>query len=98
VSLNRYAKKRDAVEREVFDALRDCGFSVEPLDRPCDALVGYRRRMWLVECKTGDKGYGKALNANQQKFADNWRGPPIVILRSATDAIDWAVQVSQEAA
>lgn len=98
MSLNRYAKKRDAVEKEVFDALRQCGFSVEPLDRPCDALVGFRRRCWLIEVKSGDKGYGKSLNANQQKFADAWRGPEIVILRSATDAIDWAVMVSQEAA
>ena len=98
MSLNRWAKRRDAAEPEVFTALRDCGFSVEPLDRPCDAVVGFRGRCWLVEVKSTDKGYGKALNPNQQKFADKWRGPKIVILRSAHDAIDWAVQVSQEAA
>lgn len=98
MTLNRYAKKRDAAEKEVFDALRHCGLSVEPLDRPVDALVGYRGRCWLVEVKSSDKGYGKSLNANQQKFADKWRGPDVVILRSAQDAIDWAVQVSVESA
>jgi hypothetical protein len=60
--------------------------------------VGFRRRCWLIEVKTGSKGYGKELNANQKRFAEAWRGPEIVILRSAQDAIDWAVMVSQEAA
>lgn len=96
MSLNRYAKKRDAAEPEVFTALRQCGFSVEPLDRPVDALVGFRSRCWLIEVKSSAKGYGKKLNPNQQAFADKWRGPEIVILRSAQDAIDWAVQVASE--
>lgn len=98
MSLPRYAKKRDGVEKEVFDALRQCGFSVEPMDTPCDALVGFRRRCWLIEVKSGSKGYGKDLNANQRRFAEAWRGPEIVILRSAQEAIDWCVMVSQEAA
>ncbi len=98
MTLNRYAKRRDAAEPEVFTTLRQCGFSVEPLDRPVDALVGFRRRMWLVEVKSGHKGYAKALNPNQQKFSDQWRGPEIVILRDAQEAQDWAVQVSGEAA
>lgn len=98
MSLNRYAKKRDAAEPEVFATLRQCGFSVEPLDKPVDAIVGYRRRCWLVEVKSGHKGYAKSLNPNQQSFAERWRGPEIVILRSAQDAMDWAVQVSKEAA
>lgn len=98
MSIPRFAKKRDGVEKEVFEALRDCGFSVEPLDTPCDALVGFRRRTFLVEVKTGAKGYGKSLNENQKRFSETWRGSEIVILRSSQDAIDWAVQVSQEAA
>jgi len=96
VSLNRYAKRRDIAEKEVFAALRQCGFSVEPLDRPVDALVGFRGRCWPVEVKSSAKGYGKKLNENQQAFADKWRGPDVVILRSAQDAIDWAVQVASE--
>jgi hypothetical protein len=47
-----------------------------------------------VEAKSSDKGYGKDLNANQKAFAAGWRGPKVVILRSAQDAIDWAVDVA----
>ena len=96
MSLLRYAKRRDAVEREVFDALRQCGFPVEPTDKPVDAWVGFRGRCWPVEVKSGSKGYGKELNANQKKFAAAWRGPEIVILRSSQDAIDWCVKVASE--
>jgi len=96
VSLNRWAKRRDAAEKEVFAAIRQCGFSVEPLDRPVDAIVGFRRRMWPVEVKSSDKGYGKSLNANQQKFADQWRGPDVVVLRNAQEAIDWCCMMAVE--
>ena len=94
----RRAAKRDASEPEIVSALIQCGFSVERMDKPTDLLVGFRRRCWLVECKSSDKGYGKDLNENQKQFAAKWRGPEIVILRSAQDAIDWAVQVASEAA
>lgn len=90
--------KRDASEPEIVTALLQCGFSVERMDKPVDLLVGFRRRTWLVECKTGTKGYGKSLNPNQQDFASKWRGSEIVVLHDAQEAIDWAVQVSQEAA
>ena len=96
MSINRYAKKRDAAEKEVFAALRQCGFSVEPSDRPVDAWVGFRGLCWPVEVKSSHTGYGKALNGNQQAFADKWRGPKVVILRSAQDAIDFAVKVASE--
>jgi Holliday junction resolvase len=98
MSLPRYAAKRDVSEPEIVSALEQCGFSVERLDKPVDLLVGFRGRMWLIECKSSDKGYGKALNRNQKKFSDRWRGTPVVILRSAQDAIDWAVSVASEAA
>ena len=96
MSLNRYAKRRDVAEPEVFAALRQCGFSVEPADKPVDAWVGFRGRCWPVEVKSSDKGYGKSLNANQQKFADRWRGPKVVILRSAQEAVDFAVEVAAD--
>lgn len=90
MSLNRYAKKRDFSEPEIVKALTDCGFSVHRLDQPTDLLVGFRGRCWLVECKT-DK---RKLNDNQVEFTATWRGPKVVVLRSAQDAIDWAVEVS----
>ena len=94
----RHAAKRDASEPEIVSALEQCGFTVERLDTPVDLLVGFRRRTWLVEVKTGHKGYGKSLNKNQKTFAERWRGSEIVVLHDAQEAIDWAVQVSQEAA
>lgn len=92
MSLNRYAKKRDASEPEIVSALLQCGFSVERLDRPVDLAVGFRGKCWLVECKVE----GAKLNKNQVEFVAGWRGPKVVVLRSAQDAVDWCVQVASE--
>ncbi len=95
MSMPRRAAKRDASEKEIVAVLRQCGFSVYLMDRPVDALVGFRNRIWLVEFKSGHKGYGKALNANQQSFADRWKGPPIVVLHDEQEALDWAVEMAK---
>lgn len=92
----RRAAKRDNSEPEIVTALTQCGFSVYRLDRPVDLLLGFRGRTWIAECKTGTKGYAKRLNDNQQSFSDAWRGSKVVVLTSAQDAIDFAVQVSVE--
>lgn len=96
MSLNRYAKKRDASEPEIVTALQQCGFSVVRIDTPADLLVGFRGRCWVIECKSGSKGYAKDLNANQKAFDASWRGPKLVILRSAQEAIDWAVEAASK--
>lgn len=95
MTMPRYAAKRDRSESGIVKVLRQCGFCVELMDTPVDALVSFRGRMWLVEIKTGRKGYGKALNANQQSFADRWKGPPIVILHDEQQALDWAVEMAK---
>ena len=94
MSINRYNAKRDASEREIVSALQQFGFSVYRLNQPVDLLVGFRGKNHLIECKSGNKGYAKALNENQKKFDDEWRGDKVVTLRSAQDAIDWAVEVA----
>jgi hypothetical protein len=94
MSLNRYAKKRDIAEPEVVTTLKQCGFSVERIDTPVDLIVGFRRRTFLVEVKTGKRKF----NENQRGFVEAWRGSEIVTLRDAQEAMDWAVMVSQEAA
>jgi len=94
MSMPRHNPKRDSAEPEIVTALKTCGFSVERMNKPVDLAVGFRGRMWLIEVKSGDKGYAKSLNENQKRFAAGWRGPQVVILRSAQDAIDWAVQVA----
>lgn len=94
MSLNRYAKKRDIAEPEVVRTLRNCGFSVERIDTPVDLIVGFRRKTFLVEVKTGKRG----LNANQKTFKAEWRGSEIITLRDAQEAMDWAVEVAARAA
>ena len=96
----RRAAKRDVSEPEIVTTLRDAGFSVHPISQTGlpDLLCGFRRRTFLVEVKSSDKGYGKGLNPNQQRFADRWAGVPIVILRNANEAADWACQIAIETA
>ena len=90
----RRAAKRDIAEPEIVRVLVQCGFSVYRLNQPVDLLVGFRGRNFLVEVKTGNKGYGKSLNDNQRDFNDGWRGAKVVTLHSAQDAMDWAVSVA----
>lgn len=96
MSIKRWATKRDTAESGIVKVLRDCGMSVQLLDTPVDLLVGFRRRTFLVEVKSGTKGYAKKLNENQEDFVAKWRGSDVVILRSEQDAMDWAVQVAVE--
>lgn len=85
--------KRDAAEPAIFDALRQHGLSVEPTDKPLDAVVGYGGRTYLVEVKTG-KGKTTAM---QDAFFARWRGHAVV-LRSVDDAIQFARHVRAEIA
>jgi Holliday junction resolvase len=87
MSLRRYANRRDASEKPIVDLLEKTGCSVVRLDKPVDLLVGYRGVTHLVEVKTGGTHYGKKLNANQSDFADGWRGSPVVVMRTADDAL-----------
>jgi hypothetical protein len=83
----RLASRRDVVEREVARAFVGLGCSVWHIDRPVDLLVGCAGRNYLVEVKSGEKGYGKGLNANQEAFAAGWRGGRVFIARSQDDAV-----------
>ncbi len=85
----RHATKRDESEPEIVKDLRKMGVSVYRLDTPVDLLLGFRNKTYLAECKTGSKGYGKALNKNQQDFDDNWRGGSVAVFRTPQDAVDW---------
>lgn len=92
--------KRDAAEPEIVAALRKFGFSVERISEPGkpDLLCGFRGKTILVEVKSGSKGYARQLNKSQQIFADTWRGSPVVVLRSADEAIDFAARMAVETA
>lgn len=74
MSLNRYAKRRDASEPAIVAALEKIGCGVIRLDE-IDLLVGYRGRNVLIECKSGDKPpSARKLTPNQVKLRDHWRG------------------------
>ena len=83
MTLNRYAKNRDTNEREIVDGLRAMGARVVQIDRPVDLLVGYRRKTFLLEVKSG-KG---RLTALQAEFFDAWAGGTAVVVRSLEEAI-----------
>ena len=80
-------EKRDANEAEIVQVLRDAGRSVELLPggngRP-DLLVGWARsRIVLMEVKT-PKGN---LEPDQVTWHRNWRGMPVVVVRSPAEAL-----------
>ncbi len=90
MGLARYSNTRDGNEKTIIDALRRIGATVFPLDKPCDLLVGYRGRNFLLEVKLplGPKG-GSAhsqLNDVQKDFAQGWHGQ-FEVVRSAEEAI-----------
>lgn len=81
VSLNRYAKRRDANESEIVEALEKVGATVERLDTPADLLVGWHgprhlhRRNYLIEVKMP----GARLTRAQERFHEAWRGQICVV-------------------
>lgn len=54
MSLSRIAKKRDANEPEIVEALESIGVRVWRLDRPCDLLTLYRGIWRPLEVKMPD--------------------------------------------
>lgn len=83
MSIRRHSAKRDGNEAEIFDALRNAGFSVYRLDQPTDAVIGYRGKTMLIEIKMP----GAKLNDNQREFFSTWKGATPPILRTVEDAI-----------
>jgi hypothetical protein len=90
----RRAAKRDATERAIVTALRLVGWSIEFLsltDGP-DLLLGRFGQTHLAECKTANK----PLREGQAQWHDEWRGSPVVILRSVEDALRFHRECEQK--
>lgn len=90
MSLNRFAKQRDANEPEIVAALQAVGATVVRLDKPVDLLVGYRGANYLIEVKlpAGSRG-GTAHSAptdGQVVFFATWRGKASLV-RTPEDAL-----------
>ena len=70
--------------RRMGDGLRAIGARVVQIDRPVDLLVGYRRRTFLLEVKSG-RG---RLTPLQVEFFEAWSGGTAVVVHSLEEAID----------
>lgn len=90
--------KRDAIHCAIVGAFRDMGFSVADMAHAGhsfpDLVVGWSGISHLVEIKTGKA----PMTPGQTAFAASWRGSPVVVLRSVTDAVDWAVNIRRRRA
>jgi hypothetical protein len=90
MSLSRIAKRRDANEADIMQALELCGAYVVRLDTPCDLLVGFRSRWWLLEVKDGGKSASRRLlTRGQLGFRDDCRthGLPFAVVNDASEAL-----------
>ena len=88
MSINRHAKRRDKTEPDVIKALEQVGAQVWRLDTPCDLLVCFRRRWYLVEVKSS----GGKLTEIQQELI-NKADAPVLVVQSGEDALK---QISQD--
>ena len=98
-----YARNVDANQVAVVAALRAAGASVlhlHEVGRGCpDLLVGIAGRDALVEVKDGAKIPSKQqLNADQVAWHRQWRGRPVAIITSASQAMDFARSLAAEVA
>jgi hypothetical protein len=94
----KYAKRRDANERPIIDALKRAGCAVSQLGDMGvpDLLVSKGGVVWLIEVKLplGPKGgvVGHSeLNASQEKWWKEWiaaGGKQPVVVRSAEEAME----------
>jgi len=83
MSLARRAKRRDACEREIIDALERVGAEVWVTDRPADLLVWFRERWYVLEAKTA-RG---RLSALQQAEREQGLCAGIRVVRAPLEAL-----------
>jgi hypothetical protein len=81
-----YKRGVDANQAEIVAALRAAGLEVHDLSSVGsgfpDILVSSSSEIWLMEIKIP----GGKLNKEQEEFHATWRGKPIFIVRSVSDA------------
>jgi len=86
----RYRSRVDKNQKEIVEVLRKAGFSVFSAHQVGkgfpDLVLGKYGVTWLAEVKEPD---GK-LGQSQKDFIKNWKGSPIVILRTIDEALAFA--------
>lgn len=87
----RMNAKKDANHNKIVSILKKGGAIVKDLSRASngipDLAVWHMKQWHLVEIKNPETSYGKkGLSKSQQKFADEWNGGPVFIIRTEDEA------------
>jgi len=87
----RHNARKDANHNELVEILEKGGMVVKDTSKLMqgfpDLLVWHMEAWHFVEIKNPNTAYGKkGLSKSQQKFADDWKGGPVFILRTKEDA------------
>lgn len=93
--MKRHARRRDANEPDIIEALRAAGASVQQLDGTGvpDLLVGYQGKTYLLEVKEEHGHYMKdhknvdGLRDTQRTWWARWGGGPLVTVVTAAEAL-----------
>lgn len=86
----RHNAKKDANHNEIVGYLENGGAIVKDCSKMMhgmpDLLVWHMEAWHLVEIKNPNTAYGKkGLSPSQKKFADEWQGGPVYIVRTKED-------------
>lgn len=85
--IRRPLHRSDGNRNIIVKALRDVGVKVYDLGEPVDLMVGYRRRIVLMEVKDGArKPSERRLRPAQQAFFDEWSEFPVFKVETLNDA------------
>lgn len=88
MSLRRYAKKVDATQKAIVEALRQVGVQVWVISQPCDLLTLYRKRWLPLECKPEDpKNRNRKDQAGQKEFLEATGTPVVKTVLEAIEAV-----------
>ena len=82
MTIKRWAARRDDNESGIVNDLRKVGAKVYPMSKPCDLLVRFAGRLYLMEVANPENKYRQREEA-QMKFLNEWEVP---IVRTADEA------------
>jgi hypothetical protein len=90
--MSRFARKKDSNHEAIVTALRARGASVETVESGHggvpDLMCGYLGVTELLEVKDGAKPpSARKLNADQLAWHRQWRGRPVVVVKSVDEAL-----------
>lgn len=82
----RRTSRRDDNEQQIRKALEAVGALVKPLQHPCDLIVRFGGRVWLLEVDNPENKYRKR-DQEQLDFLALWRVPIVQTPMQALRAI-----------